>query len=104
VKDQRISRIVQRSFPYQRKTLAWWSTKNHVDITCTEITLFSDFIAACTLCVSTDDGPERKIKLVRRTMDRIQLDRSKHIKAGLLEAQGHSSGPGEEIDSDGSPY
>ena len=99
VKNERISRVVQCSFPNHRKALARWASENDVNIPSVQSGLRADLVAGKIGDAGAYRNAVREVEFVRCTMNRIDLDGRRHIESRLLEAKRKPPCTREDVDS-----
>ena len=89
---QRVARVIQSPLADQREALARRTTKNAIDGSVSYSGGNPDFRPGQTLDGAGDYSRGRKIELVDRAMNRVDLDGCHHIESCLLEAKAKASG------------
>jgi len=92
IQDKPVPRIVQDPLSDQREALARRTTKNAIDGSVSYSGGNPDFRPGQTLDGAGDYSRGRKIELVDRAMNRVDLDGCHHIESCLLEAKAKASG------------
>ncbi len=98
---QFVARIVQCALADRREALAWRAAEHHVYSTITD--------PGCAAYVGTrkmghaaaDCLTSRKIELMHRSVNRVDLHRRCHIETSLLKAKAKATSTSEQVDTQG---
>ena len=84
---QFVSWVVQDTMPDKRKALAGCTAKHAIDLAVADCCSFANKPCAEPLYRMRNDRCVRKIKLMDRTMNRVDFDRCRYIETCLLETE-----------------
>lgn len=101
MENEVVARVVQRAFSDHRKTLARASTEDDGDLLIADVCPLPDFVPSNVHNAGADDGPVRKVEVVRGAVDRVDFNRRSYVESCHLKAEAHASGPCEQVDSYG---
>ena len=96
-----VAGIIQRPLADQRKALTGRAAEHHIDLPVAEARPLADSNAGQIDDAGAKRGRVGKIELVNRAMNRIDLDRRRHVEARLLEAERQTARAREQVDAEG---
>jgi len=88
----------------QRETLTRRASEHYVDRAIAQFRRLPDPRAARFCGIGANDGTVREIEFMHGAMNRIDLNRSRHIETCLLETERQSARTRKQVDSDRTPH